>query len=156
MAYATRFGDQHTCPMLNPDGSPHVGGSIAAGHPTTLVCYMSAARMGDPATCTGPIDTITGGASHVLIGYMPAARLGDKTQHGGVITEGCSTVEIGDAGGGGGGAAAGIAASRAKKKRAAMRKKKSRMTSGKAVAQAPSVCATPPAPATSPSSGTSR
>jgi uncharacterized Zn-binding protein involved in type VI secretion len=35
------------------------------------------------------------GSTTVLIGGQPAARVGDMTAHGGVITVGCFTVEIG-------------------------------------------------------------
>jgi uncharacterized Zn-binding protein involved in type VI secretion len=56
---------------------------------------MPAARVGDMATCVGPPDAIAMGSMTVMIGGMPAARLGDMTTHGGVITLGCPTVQIG-------------------------------------------------------------
>jgi uncharacterized Zn-binding protein involved in type VI secretion len=49
---------------------------------------MPAARVGDKAVCTGPMDTIASGSSSVLIGGKQAARMGDSTAHGGVITAG--------------------------------------------------------------------
>jgi uncharacterized Zn-binding protein involved in type VI secretion len=99
---AARMGDLHTCPMVNPGPVPHVGGPILKGEPTVLIGKKPAARVSDPATCTGPPDTIAMGSLSVFIGKMPAARLGDATAHGGVITVGCPTVLIGDAGVGGG------------------------------------------------------
>jgi hypothetical protein len=69
---------------------------------------MPAARVGDMCVCVGPPDSIAMGSPTVLIGNMMAARLGDPTVHGGVITVGFPTVQIGipgqgSPGGGGGG-----------------------------------------------------
>jgi uncharacterized Zn-binding protein involved in type VI secretion len=75
---------------------PHVGGPIMPpGVPTVLIGGMPAATATSLATCVGPPDTIAKGSATVLIGGMPAARMGDMTMHGGVITLGCPTVEIG-------------------------------------------------------------
>lgn len=93
---AARVGDMHTCPMVDPGPKPHVGGPILPPcQPNVLIGGMPAARIGDMATCVGPPDTIAKGEPTVLIGNKPAARLGDSTFHGGVITTGCVTVEIG-------------------------------------------------------------
>lgn len=105
----------HTCPMVTPGTPPipHVGGPITGpGAPTVLIGGQPAAVVGDMATCIGPPSTIIKGSTGVMIGGKPAARMGDQTAHGGVITLGCPTVLIGEAGGGGGaggpsGAAAG-------------------------------------------------
>lgn len=108
MPPAARFGDMHTCPMVNPGPVPHVGGPIGAPCcPTVLIGGMPAARVTDMAVCVGPPDAIIKGSMTVLIGYLSAARAGDMTVHGGVITLGCPTVMIGDAGGGGGGGGGG-------------------------------------------------
>lgn len=95
MPPAARVGDMHTCPMS--DGpKPHVGGPILPpGAPTVLIGGLPAARMGDMATCVGPPDLIVRGSATVLIGGKPAARMGDNTAHGGIITLGCPTVQIG-------------------------------------------------------------
>lgn len=92
---AARVGDLHTCPMF--DGpKPHVGGPILpVGCPTVMIGAQPAARMGDMATCVGPPDMIAKGEPTVLIGNKPAARMGDNTAHGGVITVGLPTVQIG-------------------------------------------------------------
>lgn len=96
MSAAARVGDMHTCPMVNPGGSPHVGGPVLpAGCPTVLIGGMPAARVGDMLTCAGPPDTIVAGSGTVMIGGMPAARMGDSTAHGGSIVLGCMTVLIG-------------------------------------------------------------
>ncbi len=93
---AARVGDMHTCPMVGPGPTPHVGGPVLPpGEPTVLVGGMPAARMGDKATCVGPPDTIAKGAFPVAIGSNPAARISDSTAHGGVIIAGCPTVLIG-------------------------------------------------------------
>ncbi len=95
MPPAARVSDMHTCPMS--DGpKPHVGGPILPpGAPTVLIGGMPAARAGDLCACAGPPDTIVRGSATVLIGGRPAARMGDTTAHGGVITLGCPTVQIG-------------------------------------------------------------
>ncbi len=94
MPFAARILDMHTCPLM--DGPvPHVGGPIDMGCETVLIGALFAARMGDPATCEGPPDTIAMGSETVFIGGQPAARMGDPTVHGGVIVEGCLTVVIG-------------------------------------------------------------
>ena len=98
MPPAARVTDMHTCPMVT-GVVPHVGGPILpAGHPTTIIGGLPAARIGDLLTCVGPPDTIVKGAPTVLIGMMPAARMGDNTAHGGVIVLGHPTTLIGDAG----------------------------------------------------------
>jgi uncharacterized Zn-binding protein involved in type VI secretion len=92
---AARVSDMHTCPMVTVL-VPHVGGPvIGAGAPTVLIGGLPAARSGDSAQCTGPVDTIVGGSATVMISGRPAARLGDLTAHGGSITVGCPTVLIG-------------------------------------------------------------
>lgn len=95
MGLAARVGDMHTCPLVNGT-VPHVGGPVMPpGAPTVLIAGMPAARVGDMLTCTGPPDSIIAGSATVMIGGMPAARLGDSTAHGGAITVGCPTVNIG-------------------------------------------------------------
>jgi uncharacterized Zn-binding protein involved in type VI secretion len=96
MPAAARAGDNHTCPLVNPNGSPHTGGPvIPPGVPTVLIGGMPAAVMGDMCTCAGPPDSITKASATVLIGGKGAARQGDLTAHGGSITAGCATVTIG-------------------------------------------------------------
>jgi uncharacterized Zn-binding protein involved in type VI secretion len=75
---------------------PHVGGPILPpGCLTVLIGGQPAARVGDMATCVGPPDTIAIGSTTVMVGGQPAARIGDQTAHGGVISVGDPTVEIG-------------------------------------------------------------
>lgn len=96
MPSAARITDMHTCPMVNPGPSPHVGGPILPpGEPTVLIGGLPAARLGDMAVCAGPPDSIIAGSATVLIGGKPAARLGDATAHGGTIVAGYPTVMIG-------------------------------------------------------------
>jgi len=95
MPFAARVSDMHVCPMVNGT-VPHVGGPVLpAGCPTVLIAGLPAARLGDTCTCTGPPDTIIKGSVTVMIGGSPAARMGDSTSHGGTITIGCPTVNIG-------------------------------------------------------------
>jgi uncharacterized Zn-binding protein involved in type VI secretion len=98
MPPAARLNDMHTCPMQTPGVPPipHVGGPIIGpGAPTVLIGGVPAAVMGDTCVCTGPPDTILKGSATVQIANKPAARVGDVTAHGGQITVGCVTVEIG-------------------------------------------------------------
>jgi uncharacterized Zn-binding protein involved in type VI secretion len=95
MPPAARVSDTHICPMV--DGmKPHVGGPITSpGCPTVVIDGLPAARVGDLAVCASIPDVIVQGCTTVLIGGQPAARLGDMTAHGGVITAGSLTVQIG-------------------------------------------------------------
>ena len=96
MGMAARITDMHTCPMVTPGGTPHVGGPILPpGCATVLIGGMPAAKVGDMAICAGPPDTIILGSSTVFICGSPAARMGDSTSHGGTIVAGCPTVIIG-------------------------------------------------------------
>ena len=98
MPPAARLNDMHTCPMQTPGVPPipHVGGPIIGpGAPMVLIGGVPAAVMGDTCVCTGPPDTILKGSATVQIANKPAARVGDLTAHGGQITVGCVTVEIG-------------------------------------------------------------
>ena len=99
MPPASRLGDMHTCPLVNPGPVPHVGGPILPPcMPTVLIGGQPAARVGDMCVCTGPPDVIAKGSPTVLIGNMMAARIGDLTVHGGVIVQGLPTVMIGEVG----------------------------------------------------------
>jgi len=96
MGAAARAGDNHSCPMANPNGNPHTGGPVLPpGIPTVRIGGKPAATVGSSCTCTGPPDTILLGSSTVFISGKPAARQGDSTMHGGKITSGCTTVNIG-------------------------------------------------------------
>ena len=101
---AARVSDMHSCPMVDhfPQGNgavlavPHVGGPILPpGVSTVLIAGLSAATVGNRASCNGPPDTIVKGSSSVMINGKAAARQGDATAHGGVITAGAATVLIG-------------------------------------------------------------
>lgn len=86
----------HLCPMVNPGGSPHVGGPVLPpGIIKVFIGGLPAATVGNMCTCAGPPDTIVKGSTTVFIGGKPAARLGDRTAHGGIIIIGCPTVIIG-------------------------------------------------------------
>ena len=94
MPPAARVSDLHTCPLADP--KPHVGGPILPpGCVTVMIGFLPAARVGDMATCVGGPDTIAKGSPTVFIGNMMAARMGDLTAHGGVVTSGFPTVQIG-------------------------------------------------------------
>jgi len=92
---AARIGDMHTCPASTGD-TPHVGGPLGpAGSPNVNIGGIPAARVNDPAVCTGPPDQISAGSTTVFINGKPAARMGDSTAHGGKVIQGCFTVNIG-------------------------------------------------------------
>ncbi|WP_428223906.1 PAAR domain-containing protein [Flavobacterium sp.] len=95
MPAAARVTDMHTCPMVTGT-VPHVGGPVIPGsNSTVIIAGMPAAVVGDSCVCTGPTDAIVAGSGTVMIGGKPAVRMGDTTSHGGVISVGCPTVNIG-------------------------------------------------------------
>ncbi len=65
---AWRITDFHTCPMLTPVPSPHVGGMVVMGSTTVLINGIPAVRMGDTIVEAGPPNTIVSGEPTVLIG----------------------------------------------------------------------------------------
>lgn len=85
----------HTCPLVTPGGTPHVGGPILGGAPTVLMGGLPAARATDMATCAGPPDLLSMGSATVMIEGRPAVRMGDLTAHGGTVIGGLPTVLIG-------------------------------------------------------------
>jgi uncharacterized Zn-binding protein involved in type VI secretion len=96
MPPAARISDNHECPMVNPNGSPHVGGPILPpGVLTVLIGGQPAATVGNMCTCAGPPDSISVGSTTVIISGQAAARVNDPTAHGGSIVTGCFTVLIG-------------------------------------------------------------
>ncbi|MDA7693360.1 PAAR domain-containing protein [Flavobacteriaceae bacterium] len=97
MPAAARSTDFHTCNMQTPGTPPipHVGGPILDGIPTVLIGGLPAATVGSSCVCVGPPDSIVKGSSTVMIGGKPAARMGDSTAHGGSISLGLPTVQIG-------------------------------------------------------------
>ncbi len=98
MPKAARFGDPHTCPKVEPGPVPHVGGPIVPPCSLDIEIEDSAAAraVADHARCeAGPLDPIAQGSPNVFMNDLHAARMGDKTQHGGVITDGAATVEVG-------------------------------------------------------------
>lgn len=95
---AARMTDMHTCPMVVPPPTPHVGGPIAPpGVPVVLIGMLpSAPAPGNTSICCGPPDVIVKGSCTVLVQNRMAARCGDQTSHGGVILPpGQPTVLIG-------------------------------------------------------------
>ena len=61
--------DFHTCPLLTPAPSPHVGGMVSMGSTTVLINNMPAVRVGDQIMESGggPNAIVTGEFT-VLIG----------------------------------------------------------------------------------------
>jgi uncharacterized Zn-binding protein involved in type VI secretion len=101
MPLAARVGDTHTCPLPGPPPSgapPHGPGPILPPGATTVrVGGVFAARYTDTILCTlpNPPAKIIQGSISVKIGGLMAARQTDKSNHGGTITVGCPTVQIG-------------------------------------------------------------
>ncbi|RYY57273.1 MAG: type VI secretion protein [Chitinophagaceae bacterium] len=94
MPSAARITDMHTCPLATPN--PHIGGPISGPSVTNvLIGGLPAAVLGDICICAGPPDAVVRGSSSVFIGGRPAARQFDSTAHGGIISVGFPTVQIG-------------------------------------------------------------
>ena len=95
MPPASRIGDNHVCPMVDPGPKPHVGGPVSSGAPTVVIGGMPAARIGDTCVCVEPPDAIAKGSATVIVAGMPQARIGDSTVHGGALVVGMPTVIVG-------------------------------------------------------------
>ncbi|MEM7036587.1 MAG: PAAR domain-containing protein [Bacteroidota bacterium] len=97
MPAAARHLDTHACPLVDPaSGTPHTGTMVVKAASTSVfIEKVAAAVMNDSCLCPFGEDKIIGGSTSVFIGGMPAARLGDPTSHGGSITKGAGTVNIG-------------------------------------------------------------
>ncbi|AKD55544.1 PAAR domain-containing protein [Spirosoma radiotolerans] len=106
MKAIARVTDAHTCPLTNPApaATPHTGGPILPTvippimPPTLLTVFAGGLRVavvGSQCTCAGPPDVIQAGSSGVFIGNRPVARQGDATAHGGLITGGLASVQVG-------------------------------------------------------------
>lgn len=93
MPPAARLVDMHACSMVTAL-VPHVGGPIICAR-AVFIGGRPAAVVGDMCVCVGPPDSIIKGSATVFISGMPAARQGDMTAHGGVITTGLLSVQIG-------------------------------------------------------------
>jgi uncharacterized Zn-binding protein involved in type VI secretion len=59
--------DTHVCP-LSDGPKPHVGGVVAVGSVTVMICGMPAARLGDMVVEAGAPNAIVAGAPSVMIG----------------------------------------------------------------------------------------
>ncbi len=85
-ATLARIGDQHLCPLVNPDLSPHFGGVINEGASKLKINGLKAGRFRDQLNCNGPLDVISEGVPDLLIEGQAAGFLGAQTFHGGCIT----------------------------------------------------------------------
>lgn len=92
-----RLGDDHTCPKTNSDDSDHKGGPVLSANGLVQTEGQATATVGKPLVCHGPNDTIVQGVSGITIQGKAIARKGSHTAHGGVITQGASTVRVSDA-----------------------------------------------------------
>lgn len=95
---AARATDMHTCQVpLVPGPGTHVGGIITVlGARTVFINNLMAAVQGDTCVCPVPPNSIATGSGRVFINGLPAARQNDLTAHGGQISTGSPTVQIGD------------------------------------------------------------
>lgn len=91
---AARMTDFHMCPMVTGT-VPHVGGPCMGMGFTVLIGKKPAARMGDPAICTGPPDSLLACSPTVSVQGSMQCRMLDATAHGGMIMVGEFTVLVG-------------------------------------------------------------
>ncbi len=87
-----RVSDDHQCPKLNPDQSPHIGGAIHSGSENVLINGQAAARLRDEAECQGEGDILNEGIAGLLINKKPAAYQTAGTLHQGSIQGASSNV----------------------------------------------------------------
>jgi uncharacterized Zn-binding protein involved in type VI secretion len=77
-------------------GATHGPATVPQGSPTVTIGGMPALRATDQIACAGgPPNMIAKGSATVEIEGLPAARIGDPTAHGGVLSAGDPTVQIG-------------------------------------------------------------
>ncbi|MFC4258254.1 PAAR domain-containing protein [Marinobacter lacisalsi] len=94
---AATLGSYHVCPATTSK-KDHVGGVFFKGSGNVMIGGQPAARVGDKLVCRGPADTAVQGSSSVSFNGQSAVRVSDKTAHGGTVTVGNPTVNVGDAG----------------------------------------------------------
>lgn len=95
MKKSARVTDNHSCPFVDPSGTPHTGGPINSGCTTVIAEDQFQAIISGLMTCVGPVDVITSGASTVHIRGMFAARQTDQAAHGGTVVGAAGHVFIG-------------------------------------------------------------
>lgn len=102
MPAAARISDAHVCPKPITGSSPPVphgpGTMLPGGSPNVNIGRQPALRQTDKCICPAeaPLpNSITTGSSSVNINGLPAIRLGDSTEHGGQVSSGFLTVNIG-------------------------------------------------------------
>lgn len=88
IAYAARIGDPHACPA-------HGDGRLAEGARSVIIDGKPAVREGDLVACPLSQTTVLRGEPSVLFNGKPAARVLDKSGHGGLISQGSSSVTVG-------------------------------------------------------------
>lgn len=94
MSAVARVGDEHLCYMFE-GVKPHKGGPILTGTLSVMIGGRPVATVGSTCLCVGLPDTVTAGSTSVFAGGEPVARLGDRCAHGGLITSGDSSVQVG-------------------------------------------------------------
>lgn len=93
---AARVGDQHSCPMVEPNGNAHKGGPVLPpGSTNVKIAGQPAARVGDLAHCEGVTDMLVGGSASVKVNKGPLALAGMPTTHGGTVVPSQSKVIVG-------------------------------------------------------------
>lgn len=94
------LGHNHICPRMEMLGGvpvPHIGGPIISTQQNFVTVYgVPVATVSDKAVCTGAeqLDEIQNGSASVSILGKKIIRLGDRCQHGGLIAEGISWINL--------------------------------------------------------------
>lgn len=89
------LGDNHVCPIIMPNGVPHVGGPVTkAGQTIVRVTGRHVAVVGGQTLCTGlpGPDAMAMGSAFVRITGRPVVRITDMTSHGGQLVVGSPIV----------------------------------------------------------------
>ena len=89
------LGDTHVCPMILPNGVPHVGGPVVnPGQTFVRVTGRPVAVVGGHTICTGGPwpDPMVKGSMIVRIAGCPVRRVTDMTSHGGKMVTGSPIV----------------------------------------------------------------
>ncbi|MBS0123539.1 PAAR domain-containing protein [Thetidibacter halocola] len=89
------LGDLHVCPIVMPNGVPHLGGPVTnPGQAIVRVTGRPVAVVTGQTICTGvPCpDPMVKGSLIVRIMGLPVMRVTDLTSHGGQMTTGSPIV----------------------------------------------------------------
>lgn len=64
---AATVGSYQSCPLVGPNGVPHVGGPVVTGSASVRINGSPAALTGSSAQCTGATTSVAGSSGNVRV-----------------------------------------------------------------------------------------